>query len=179
MHQSHNMTFIFARQSFRRSLPAICITRFLQAGLIHSRRSRRDLLVVTRSTNFGSMGNSRSLFASSRSPTETCMSEGFGQRQPMTSTAIEIDSKSRIPSQSKTASGSLSPHMNLTTSGVTVGGTDIEFGRRHGTAQGGARVVPAVLYVGKQSTSQRCEVLALWLDYQDEIKNGRSEERRV
>jgi hypothetical protein len=85
-------------------IPAISITRFLQAGLMNSRMFREDLLAVTTSNNFGSTGRLCSRSTSLKSPSATCMSEGFFQHtfseglfQQKRSTAIAIGSRSRIP----------------------------------------------------------------------------------
>src|SRR3984893_12147755 len=96
---------LFARQSFCRSLPAICITRSLQTALMNSRTAREDLLALSRSNNFGSTGRLCSRSTSLKSPSATCISEGFLQHiyiqqllfQKKRSTAIAIGSRSRIP----------------------------------------------------------------------------------
>src|ERR1700731_4813676 len=104
-HRQHSLTLPFGRQSFFRSLPAICITRSLQTGLMNSRIVREDLLALSRSTNFGSTERLCSPSTSLKSPSATCMSEDFSQHtcmperlfQQKRSTAIEIGSRSRIP----------------------------------------------------------------------------------
>jgi hypothetical protein len=54
-------------------------------------RSRRDLLAVTRRTNFELTQQSSSPSTSSRSSSATCMSEGFVRQMKSTAIAIESD----------------------------------------------------------------------------------------